>query len=130
MKSLNQIVIDALHIIVSSPEHDENKISQYFSPDYQQVVDGNSLNYDDFLMHMAALKSQTKRMNVAIKTIVAENNIVFTHHYVSVEKCGGEQSEFEVFACFTLSLGRIIRCEELTRMISGGAGDRDFGSRR
>jgi hypothetical protein len=49
---------------------------------------------------------------------------------VAVEKSSGDKSEFEVFARFTLAAGKIIRCEELTRMVSGTADDRDPGSRK
>ncbi|AHG18880.1 hypothetical protein Z042_04125 [Chania multitudinisentens RB-25] len=129
MQNIKQTVIDALQTLVSNPEHDENKIAVFFDPSYQQVVDGKQLDYSGFIQHIAALKSHTKHMSVSIKSIVAENDTVFTHHYVNVEKNQGERSEFEVFARFTLASGRIICCEELTRMISGAPNDRDLGSR-
>lgn len=129
MQNMKQTVIAALQVLIMDPLHDESKIEVFFAPDYQQRVDGKQLDYREFIRHMEALKSHTKRMSISIKSIVAENDTVFTHHYVNVEKNQGEKSEFEVFAHFTLSSGKIICCEELTRMINGLSGDSDLGSR-
>ncbi len=129
MKSQSQNVIDALQEVIGCPGHDESKIARYFSPDYRQVVDGKSLNYDDFINHMSALKAQTRKMRLSIKAAIGEGDTVFTQHYVKVEKNEGGWSEFEVFARFTLLEGKIHRCEELTRMIHGVIEDSDFGSR-
>ncbi|NIF33741.1 nuclear transport factor 2 family protein [Enterobacter sp. Cy-643] len=130
MKSQSQSVIDALQEIICRPEHDEQKIAQYFAADYRQIVDGKSLSYDDFINHMRALKVQTQKMHLIVKAAVGEGDTVFTQHYVKVEKSETEWSEFEVFARFTLLAGKIHRCEEVTRMIHGVSEDSDFGSRR
>ncbi|OIN15985.1 hypothetical protein AO411_2021865 [Salmonella enterica subsp. enterica serovar Sarajane] len=129
MQSIKQTVIAALQTLITDPLHDESKIAVFFAPDYQQSVDGVQLDYSGFIKHMKAIKLHTKRMSISIKSVVAENDTVFTHHYVDVEKNQGEKSEFEVFACFTLSSDKIIRCEELTRMIQGLPGDSDLGGR-
>jgi hypothetical protein len=130
MKNLSQIVTDALQAVISHPGHDEKKIAHYFSPDYQQIVDGHHLDYAQFVQHLAVLKSHTRQMEVNVKALATEEDTVFTHHSVAVEKSSGDKSEFEVFARFTLAAGKIIRCEELTRMVSGTADDRDLGSRK
>lgn len=122
-------VTAALRALISTPEHDENVIAAFFAPGYQQTVDGNSLDYRGFIHHMQTLKAQTTRMGISINAVVADGDTVFTHHVVDVEKPGGEKSRFEVFARFTLSSGKIIRCEELTRLMSGNPGDHDLGSR-
>jgi len=129
MQNIKQTVIAALQTIITDPLHDEIQIALFFAPDYQQRVDGKELDYRGFIRHMKAIKSHTTRMSISIKSIVAENDTVFTHHYVNVEKNQGEKSEFEVFARFTLLSEKIIRCEELTRMINGFSGDSDLGSR-
>ncbi|CCG85419.1 nuclear transport factor 2 family protein [Erwinia piriflorinigrans] len=130
MQNVKRTVIEALKTLITDPLHVESKIAVFFAADYQQRVDGKQLDYSGFIRHMEALKLYTKRMSISIKSIVAENDTVFTHHYVNVEKKQGEKSEFEVFARFTLLSGKIIRCEELTRMINGLPGDSDLGSRR
>ncbi len=129
MQNNKQIVIAALQTLITDPLHDEGKIAVFFAPDYQQCVDGKQLDYRGFIRHMEVIKSHTTRMSISIKSVVAEDDTVFTHHYVNVEKNLGEKSEFEVFARFTLSSEKISRCEELTRMIQGLPGDSDLGSR-
>ncbi|MHC0025516.1 nuclear transport factor 2 family protein [Enterobacter vonholyi] len=119
----------ALQTLIADPLHDENTIAAFFSPDYQQCVDGKQLDYNGFITHMKAIKSHTKRMSISFKSVVSENDKVFTHHYVNVENNRGDKSEFEVFSCFTMSSEKIICCEELTRMINGLPEDSDLGSR-
>ncbi len=130
MRKESQIVMEALREIVGSPEHDERRIARYFSPDYQQVVDGQLLDYPGFVEHMQCLKTLTTTMTVSLLASVCEGNTVFTHHHVRVLKRDGEQSDIEVMARFTLSAGLILHCDELTRLISGAADDQNLGSRR
>lgn len=129
MRNERQVVINALQEIVGHPEHDERRIALYFSPEYQQIVDGQPLDYRGFVRHMALLKSLTTTMTVSVLATACELNTVFTHHHVSVEKRNGEQSAIEVMARFTLSAGLIVRCEELTRLVQGDKDDHDLGSR-
>lgn len=130
MNNASKTVIEALENVVCHAEHDEGRIARYFDPVYQQTADGHQLGYRDFVKHMATLKSLTTMINITVKTVIAEGDTVFTHHVVDVAKRQGEKSEFEVFAKFTLSAGKIIRCEELTRMITGDTTDRDFATKR
>ncbi|WP_312949350.1 nuclear transport factor 2 family protein [Superficieibacter sp.] len=130
MKNASKLVIEALEKVVCTSVHDENPIARYFDSSYQQVVDGHELGYNDFIKHMETLKSLAARINLTVRSVVSEGDTVFTHHFVEVEKLEGEKSEFEVLARFTVLSGKIIRCEELTRMITGGINDRDFGSKR
>lgn len=129
MKNASRIVISVLEEVICNSEHDEDQIAMYFDLNYQQVVDGHQLGYKDFIKHMGTLKSLTTIMKITVNSVISEGNTVFTHHFVDVEKHQGEKSRFEVLARFTLSSGKIICCEELTRMIHGGIDDRDFGSR-
>lgn len=129
MNRQRQTVIEALQEIICCPQHDESKIAQFFDSGYLQKVDGKSIDYSGFVKHMAILKSHTRQIRLLIKAIVAEGDTVFTQHCVTAENSQGRWSEFEVFARFTLSDGKIYRCEELTRMIHGVSEDKDLGSR-
>lgn len=129
MQNNKQTVVAALHHLINKAEHDEKKIAAFFDPNYCQRVDGNELDYNRFIKHMDALKSHTAKMSITIKSIISEGDTVFTHHHVEVTNIQGGYSKFEVLARFTLSAGKITRCEELTRMISGPPCDRDMGSR-
>ncbi|OSN02976.1 hypothetical protein AU510_16060 [Lonsdalea britannica] len=129
MKNMSQIVMNALQEIINNPEHNEERIAVYFSPDYQQQVDGKHLGYDEFVKHMGLLKTKTRRMTLSVLSIVAEGETVFTHHEVKVEKGEGRDSLFEVLAHYRLSSDKIVSCQELTRMIYGENSDRNLGSR-
>ncbi|MFB5082388.1 nuclear transport factor 2 family protein [Raoultella sp. C349492] len=129
MNKQSQIVMDALREIITNPQHEEDKIALYFSPDYQQQVDGKSLDYRGFVGHMALLKALTTGMTLSVLAIAGDENTVFTHHHVKVDKKSGQQSEIAVMARFTLASGRIVRCDELTRLLVGEPEDRDLGSR-
>lgn len=121
-------VAQALREIICNPAHDDATIRAFFSPKYQQYVDGKRLDFAGFVSHMAALKQLTERIGLTILAIAGEDGNVLTHHRVRVRKKAGDFAEIEVFAHFTLQDGLIIRCEELTRLMSGAAEDRSLGS--
>lgn len=85
-------VINALESIVCQQQHDEVQIARYFSSDYQQQVDGNCLDYNEFISHMGLLKKLTHSISVSVLAIAAKNNDVLTHHHVYVEKKDGSRT--------------------------------------
>lgn len=124
-----QRVAQALREIVCHPQHDEAKIRDYFSPDYRQYVDGETLDFTGFVSHMAKLKQLTQAIDIELVALAGEGATVLTHHKVRVKQ-QGRQSQLEVFAHFTLAGGLITRCEELTRLVVGAEQDRLLGSVR
>lgn len=104
-------------------------VEQYFSPDYIQIVDGKKIDYNEFVAHLNALKNAIDSISITIKSIAEGEGCVHTQHIACAKKKNGEVSEFEVFACFHISNDKIIRCEELTRMVNGKKTDEDLGSR-
>lgn len=127
---ITQHVELALRSVVCHPEHSEAKIRAFFSPNYQQIVDGQSLDFAGFVEHMAKLKHLTHTIDITLVAIARQNHAVLTHHLVAVNKKDGAQSHLEVFAHFTLQDGLITRCEELTRLVQGTEQDRLLGSVR
>jgi len=123
------LTLNALQVLLTNPEFDEAEIAQYFAPNYQQTVNGLELDYAEFVTHVAKLKKDTKNRRITILACAAEGEHVFTHHQVNADKTNGESVMFEVIANFTLTEGKIVRCQELTRMIQGQAQDEDLGSR-
>lgn len=124
------VVQTALQLVVGNPQHQPMLITELFSRDYCQMVDGNTLNFEQFLQHMALLKQITRSMTLEILAMVAEGDAVLTHHLVNVEKHDGSQSQIRVLAHFTVRNGKIQSCVELTRLLVGEHEDRDLGSRR
>ncbi|MFI8417622.1 nuclear transport factor 2 family protein [Serratia sp. NPDC078593] len=127
--SASEIVTQALRQVVACQQHQPTVIAAFFAQDYQQSVDGHTLDYLQFVQHMALLKQLTRSMTLRLLAVVAQGETVFTHHRVAVEKRDGSRSEVQVLAHFTVRAGRIVRCDELTRLLSGDAADADLASR-
>ena len=123
------LVSHALVTVITCPVHDESELQPFFSPDYQQCVDGKVMNYRQFLKHIQTLKQHSRQMQLRIIACAAAQQGVFTRHQVAVTQSDGHVSEFEVMAHFELRDGRIYRCHELTRQTAGPQHDSDLGSR-
>lgn len=93
-------------------------------------MDGNILNYQEFMDHIKALRASVNKIKIQFIDILAEGNKVSTHHLVEVYKRPQGLANFEVFAIFTIENDRITKCDELTRLVSGSAADRDLGSQK
>lgn len=128
MNNNRRTVLEALAII-SEPTHSPEQIARWFAPDYQQQVDGNVLDYTQFLAHMATLKALTRRMTIDVNAIADSGDRVLTHHRVSVTKQDGQTSLIEVLAHFQCRGGKIVRCDELTRLLTGDPADTNLGQR-
>ncbi|NAX20169.1 nuclear transport factor 2 family protein [Vibrio sp. V39_P1S14PM300] len=125
-----QWVLNALTEIIEAPDYDAHLITHYFSPQYQQTVDGEHLDFSQFCAHIAALKSQTHKMTVTLLAAASHNNLVFTRHQVAVTKLDGSQSTVMVLACFELSGNKITRCYECSMVMSGPKEDKTLASIR
>lgn len=124
-----QLVKQALDSVLGKQIGSIPVIEQFFSRNYIQVVDGKKIDFDEFVAHMKVLREATESITITIKSIAEGDSCVHTQHFAKALKKDGSCSEYEVFACFTILDNKIVRCEELTRMIQGGKSDRDLGSR-
>ncbi|MCI0381578.1 MAG: nuclear transport factor 2 family protein [Chlamydiae bacterium] len=121
---------NVLKEILENLDADEKVISQYFSPNYIQHVDGHTLNYDEFVQHMKKQKSILRSVKVTIDHCVAEENGVSTVHRVEAIKKDGRKLIVKVVAYFKLENGKITLCDELTKLLTGEKEDQDIGSMR
>ncbi|MEI8633456.1 hypothetical protein P4S72_18195 [Vibrio sp. PP-XX7] len=71
-------VIAALKTMIDSATVDPKTIGRYFSEDYVQIVDGQTLDYSQFIQHLDALKKATKRMKTTILASAFQGDEVFT----------------------------------------------------
>lgn len=124
-----KIIRDTFDTIIASPIVDENLISQIFHPAYKQTVDGTELDFEGFIQHLKAQKQVISTITTHFKSIISEREIVFTNHAVNIEKKDGGKIKVHVIAEFNFQDGKIIRCDELTRLLSGLPEDGDIGSR-
>jgi hypothetical protein len=68
--------------------------------------------------------------SATIETLVVDGPTIADIHLVEAEKTDRARLLTEVFAFFFVEDGKIARVNELTRLVQGGAADRDLGSRR
>ncbi|AXH61202.1 MULTISPECIES: nuclear transport factor 2 family protein [Providencia] len=125
----SQRVTQALNAVLGEDIGSLSVARQYFSDKYIQVVDGKQIDFNEFIAHLQVLKQATESIVITIKSIAEGDGCVHTQHLAKATKKDGSISEFEVFACFQIEDGKIIRCEEMTRMIKGSSQDEDLGSR-
>src|SRR5579864_4173024 len=108
---------------------DEGAIARYFSPRYVQKTDGRTLDFAGFVAHVRELKRTVKNVKITFERIVAEGANVVSIHRAEAEKVAGGRIAIRVFALFVIDEGKIVLCDELTRLEQGAAEDRDFASR-
>lgn len=124
-----QLVRQALDAVLGEEIGSLEVTKKYFSEEYIQVVDGKQIDFNQFFAHLQVLEQATQSITITIKSIAEGDGCVHTQHLAKAIKNDGSISEFEVFACFQIKNGKIVRCEELTRMIKGHDADTDLGSR-
>jgi len=115
--------------VFEASELDEGAVSRHFAPEYVQSVDGRTLTHADFIEHLRTLKREVRRTVITVEHLVAEGDAVCSVHTVAAEKDDGGKVEGQVIAYWRFDAGRIVRCKELTQMVSGSPADRDLGSR-
>lgn len=96
------------------------KIEKYFGTQYLQTTDGVNSTFNQFKQHIVALQKVTQKIQVTNfqeEMFDVENQKIFLHYVVNVTKIDGKIGHVEVFAVFTVSENKIVRCEELTRAL-------------
>lgn len=128
-KSGKAIIRNLFRDVLESSEVELSVIEKYIDPAYIQKVDGVILDYHGFIEHMKKQKQVIESMSVTFISMVEESDTVFTNHIVVAKKKDKEELRVHVIAQFTLQDGRLIACDELTRLIRGNEEDHDIGSR-
>ncbi|OSQ38883.1 nuclear transport factor 2 family protein [Thalassospira mesophila] len=122
-------LLHRLFAALADPATSLEELAGFFTSDYVQIVDGETLNLAGFLDHAATLRCTLDAVDVDFENIVASDNTIADIHIVTAHKKDGSQITIKVIAFYTLRDGKISRIEELTHLISGSTADRDIGSR-
>jgi SnoaL-like domain len=102
----------------------EATVDRYFTPDYAQRTDGETVGRDGFTEHIRALRALTKRGTLTVAEAIADGSRIAGRHQVTVTRRDGAVSRVEVCLSGELAAdGRLRRTDELTRVIGGEAGD-------
>ena len=108
---------------------DERVIDRYFSPSYVQHVDGKTLDFAGFRDHVRELKKIVTNLRFTIEHMVSEGDTVMEIHRVQGAKWTGGSFAARLFSLWVIKDGKIVLCDEVTRLEQGLAEDRDLGSR-
>lgn len=123
------VVLNVFKTLIENPKWTKADFDRYVSKDYIQVADGNTLTYEQDYQHIKALWETCKSIKVIFHDMVVEGNKVATRHTAYAVKKDGSEIEADVMAIFEVKDGKLIRCNELTRMVKGQKEDADLGSR-
>lgn len=129
MEDHKQLIKEIFKNIFETPGFDEAIVRKYFSTDYVQHVDGKTLGFDHFIKHVEVVKDAMLTMAINFKTLVQENDTVFTNHTVTGITKEGRTGDVQVIGEFRIRNGQVIYCDELTHQLSGDPKDRDLSSR-
>ncbi|MDC2817333.1 hypothetical protein PO181_10125 [Leuconostoc suionicum] len=117
-KEMKTLIEDAYAEVLNSLKVE--KIEKYFGTQYLQTTDGVNSTFNQFKQHIVALQKVTQKIQVTNfqeEIFDVENQKIFLHYVVNVTKIDGKIGHVEVFAVFTVSENKIVRCEELTRAL-------------
>lgn len=129
MNNLKAQLKTIFHSVFQSNEFDQAVIERYFHPDYTQDVNGEALNYSQFIDHIRTLKKTLSNIHIDFRHLVEEGDQVTSVHFASGTKSNGKNIKAKVIAYFRFKDNKIIYCNELTQLIEGETSDKDLGSR-
>jgi len=129
-EEINKSLVErAFQDVFASDAFDEGAIARYFSPRDVQKTDGRTLGFPGFVAHIRELKRTLKNVKITFERAVAEGANVVSIHRAEAEKVAGDRISIRVFALFVIDDGKIVLCDEFTRLEQGAAEDRDVASR-
>lgn len=123
-----ELIKTVFKVIFENKTTDEVTISQYFSTDYVQTVNNETLDFDAFVEHIAYLQTKASSCTITFNTLIGEGDIVFSNHMVDTTLKNGDHVRHHVLAEFTLKENKIVRCDELTCLLDGHSTYRNLGS--
>ncbi|MFJ1755484.1 nuclear transport factor 2 family protein [Kitasatospora sp. NPDC088134] len=104
---------------------------RHFTPDYRQRTDGAWADREEFLAHIAHLRTLVADGRVEVHEELQDGARYADRHTVHLTKTDGSAASMEVYVFADLAPdGRFRRIEETTLLLAGTAADRDLGSAR
>ena len=125
-------VAAALTDLLFNPGLDlQEAADRHFAPDYRQRTNGQWDERDDFLDHIAHLRTVVAEGSVEVHDELYDGVHYADRHTVRVTKKDGStvRTEVYLFGDFAPD-GRFRRIEEVTLMLEGADADRNLGSAR
>jgi ketosteroid isomerase-like protein len=101
------------------PNESVETLSRYFSAACVQEVDGERMDYAQFLDHARGIKRSIRWARVTFEALIVEGSTVADIHVVESGRTDGARTKLKVIAFNTVDQGKIVRVNELTRLIRG-----------
>ena len=103
-------------------------VKDYLSQDYIQIVDNNPpMNYQDFINHIITQKKIIPKANITFTEFVAQGDKVAEIHLVKANKKNNSLVEAKIIAVWTIKNGKITKCEEMSKILTGTKEDEKLG---
>jgi predicted ester cyclase len=90
--------------------------SQYFAKDFVMHMDGQTLNFDDYVQFMLDIRKGVDNVKIEFKDMIAENDGVATVHTTRITKNNGERITLNVISFFKVRNRQFTSGHELTRL--------------
>ncbi|MGW2376198.1 MULTISPECIES: nuclear transport factor 2 family protein [Kitasatospora] len=125
-------IATALTDLLFTPGLDlDEAVDRHFAPDYRQRTDGRWDDRQDFLAHIAHLRTVVATGSVRVHDELVDGHRYADRHTVEVTKTDGSAVRMEVYLFGEFAPdGRFRRIEETTLLLDGTEGDRNLGSAR
>ncbi|KJK56871.1 nuclear transport factor 2 family protein [Saccharothrix sp. ST-888] len=125
-------VATALNDLLFTPGLDLHEAAdRHFAPDYRQRTDGRWDDRQEFLTHIAHLRTVVADGSIEVHDELSVGDRYADRHTVNVTKTDGSAVRMEVYLFGEFAPdGRFSRIEETTLMLDGTESDRNLGSAR
>ncbi|RFN54361.1 hypothetical protein FIE12Z_1487 [Fusarium flagelliforme] len=118
-------------VLVGDPTTTRSDLEKFFTPNYTSIVDGKSVNFEEFVQHMEHLRKITTAISVQSTHYLRDGNQLAERHIATVEFANKPTARFEVFLFARVNEdGRIENLVETLRQFEGLEEDKDLGSAR
>lgn len=122
-----QFVKDA--VVYALTNKDPNMdYSKYVAKNFINPIDGNVFNYEQWVTHQKNIKAMVKSMTPTFDLMVAEGDHVAAIYHIDIVKNDGSKLTVKDMAFFKIDHGKVVYCEELTRLLKGNEADKNIGS--
>lgn len=101
-------------------------VQQFFRTDYQQCINGISMNRVEYINHVIEQRKNMKIETIEYKHILEKGNEVFAIYYPKGKNMYHKSIEVEVIAYFCFLDNQIKNIHGLVRLIKGDFNDIDM----
>ena len=128
-ESNKALILRMFQDVFAGDSFDPQILERYFSPKFIQHADGQTLDFNGLVDHVRELKRTVTNLRFSFEYMLAESSKVMDVHRVTGEKRAGGAIAARLFSLWIIEDGKIVLCDELSRIEEGAAEDRDLASR-